>query len=79
MAMEPVCADLQLHGLDRCDDAGGHCHRDRRANLPLAWDYTTGSGDVIVAVIDTGISNHLDLNGVSSGATYTPAGLPAGL
>ena len=44
------------------------------ANLPLAWDYTTGSGDVIVAVIDTGIANHLDLNGVAGGATYTPAG-----
>jgi serine protease len=25
-------------------------------------------------VIDTGIANHLDLNGVSGGATYTPAG-----
>jgi len=44
------------------------------ANLPLAWDYTTGSSDVIVAVIDTGITNHLDLNGVAGGATYTPAG-----
>lgn len=44
------------------------------ANLPLAWDYTTGSNDVIVAVIDTGIANHLDLNGVAGGATYTPAG-----
>ncbi len=44
------------------------------ANLPLAWDYTTGSSGVIVAVIDTGISNHADLNGVSGGATYTPAG-----
>jgi len=44
------------------------------ANLPLAWDYTTGSSDVIVAVIDTGIANHLDLNGVAGGATYSPAG-----
>jgi serine protease len=44
------------------------------ANLPLAWEYTTGSADVIVAVIDTGIANHTDLNGVASGATYTPAG-----
>jgi serine protease len=44
------------------------------ANLPLAWDLTTGSSDVIVAVIDTGITNHTDLNGVSGGATYTPSG-----
>ncbi len=44
------------------------------ANLPPAWDLTTGSNDVIVAVIDTGIANHTDLNGVAGGATYTPAG-----
>ena len=30
-------------------------------NLPLAWDKATGTG-VIVAVIDTGITNHTDLN-----------------
>jgi serine protease len=44
------------------------------ANLPPAWDYTTGTADVVVAVIDTGIANHTDLNGVSGGATYTPSG-----
>ena len=30
-------------------------------NLPLAWDKATGAG-VTVAVIDTGITNHTDLN-----------------
>jgi serine protease len=30
-------------------------------NLPLAWDKATGAG-VVVAVIDTGITNHSDLN-----------------
>jgi serine protease len=31
-------------------------------NLPTAWDRSTGSG-VVVAVLDTGITNHPDLNG----------------
>ncbi|MCE7983334.1 MAG: hypothetical protein DYG89_19345 [Caldilinea sp. CFX5] len=33
------------------------------ANLPAAWDITTGATSVIVAVIDTGIINHIDLVG----------------
>ena len=35
------------------------------ANLPGAWDITTGSPSVVVAVIDTGILNHADLAGVT--------------
>ncbi|MEW5740177.1 MAG: S8 family serine peptidase [Myxococcota bacterium] len=31
-------------------------------NLPAAWDVTTGSAQVVVAVIDTGIVNHPELN-----------------
>jgi serine protease len=30
-------------------------------NLPAAWDLTTGSSHIVVAVIDTGITNHADL------------------
>jgi serine protease len=41
------------------------------ANLPTAWDVTMGSNTVVLAIIDTGISNHLDLNG-SGAAVYAP-------
>ncbi len=32
-------------------------------NLPPAWDITTGTPDIVVAVIDTGILSHTDLVG----------------
>lgn len=44
------------------------------ANLPPAWDYTTGSDTVVVAVIDSGIVNHPDLNGAAIANTYMPTG-----
>ncbi len=44
------------------------------ANLPLAWDVTTGHSSAVVAIIDTGIVNHTDLNGSPPGDTYVPAG-----
>ncbi|HQR19859.1 MAG TPA: S8 family serine peptidase [Burkholderiaceae bacterium] len=44
------------------------------ANLPPAWDLTQGSDKVTIAIIDTGITNHQDLNGIRGGAVYIPAG-----
>ena len=32
-------------------------------NLPAAWDITTGLDSIVMAVIDTGITNHADLSG----------------
>ena len=32
-------------------------------NAPGAWDLTKGSNNIVIAVIDTGILNHIDLNG----------------
>ena len=32
-------------------------------NLPPAWDITTGSNSIVIAVIDTGIRPHIDLSG----------------
>jgi len=46
------------------------------ANLPPAWDVAPagGSSSLVVAVIDTGIVNHIDLNGRSSLTAYVPGG-----
>ena len=42
-------------------------------NLPPAWDVSSGK-DVVVAIVDTGIVNHTDLNGTAAGAPYVASG-----
>ena len=49
-----------LWGLHNTDQTGGTADAD--IDGPEAWDITTGSGDIIVAVIDTGVDyDHPDL------------------
>jgi serine protease len=47
---------LQWHYKSPHDEAGG-------ANLPDAWDLTTGSPNIVVAVLDTGLLPHADIDG----------------
>lgn len=43
------------------------------ANLPSAWDLTTGTGSVTVAVLDTGYRQHADLAAVLPGYDFIGA------
>lgn len=52
---DPMYQD-QWHYHAASDVTGG-------ANLPGAWDITTGSEEIVVAVIDTGITEHSEFDG----------------
>ncbi len=41
-------------------------------NMAAAWDLPVGGNEVVIAVIDTGIINHPDLNGSSALGAYVP-------
>ncbi len=38
-------------------------HSSAGINAPNAWDYSKGSSSIVIAVLDTGITAHSDLNG----------------
>jgi len=62
--VEAVADDEEVHALDFIpnDSLWGDLWGMRAINAPAAWDYETGSRDVVVAVIDTGVDyNHPDL------------------
>ena len=45
------------------------------SNMPVAWDVTTGASSVVIAIVDTGIVNHPDLNGNPNfSGVYQPTG-----
>ena len=44
------------------------------ANLPDAWDITTGRSDIVVAVIDTGALDHVDLQNRFIGESVAASG-----
>lgn len=59
---DPLFASLW--GLHNTGQAGGTVDRDM--DIPEAWDITTGSPSILVAIIDTGVQqNHPDINQVS--------------
>ncbi len=52
----------ELWGLDNTGQTGGTTDAD--IDAPEAWDIQTGSSDIVIAVIDTGVEySHVDLSG----------------
>lgn len=59
-AEDPSFVDGSMWGHSNTGQNGGIANAD--ADVDLAWDYTTGSDEVVVAVIDTGVRyTHQDL------------------
>jgi len=59
---DPTFSDGTLWGLHNTGQSGGEIDAD--IDAPEAWDLTTGSSNVVIAVIDTGVNyNHTDLAG----------------
>lgn len=57
---DPKYADGTMWALHNTGQTGGTANAD--INAPQAWDISTGSSNVIVAVVDTGVDyNHPDL------------------
>jgi serine protease len=60
-----VALDRRLRAQATFDDPGiAQQHGVAALDLPRAWDITTGNPDLVVAVVDSGIVVHEDLEGV---------------
>jgi len=58
--------DGQMTGMFTPNDPGysSNQYAPQHMNMPTAWDYTTGSGNVIIAVVDSGVSpDHPEFSG----------------
>lgn len=59
----PAARPLQISPNDPQYGNQWHYYETWGINAPAAWDITTGSADVVVAVLDTGITNHAEFIG----------------
>ncbi len=56
-----IMQTMRVPSDSRYNEQWHYFERTGGINLPAAWDITTGSSDVVVAVVDTGVRSHPDI------------------